>query len=134
MACLKYAMVKEVISWNGDISHWNLTFVRSLNDGEEDNICNLLAVLAGKEVLSQGKDEIVWPLNSKGSFSVKSFCFKQFEALDGCDFAAKSIWKSEALTKVCFVAWAATLGKIPIDDMLKKRNSRGPSRCSMCLD
>jgi len=93
----------------------------------------LLAVLAGKEVLSQGKDEIVWPLNSKGSFSVKSFCSTYFDALDGRDFTAKSIWKSKAPTKVCFFAWATTLGKIPTDDMLKRRNFRGPGRCSMCL-
>jgi len=33
-----------------------------------------------------------------------------------------------------FFAWAATLGKIPTDDMLKRRNFRGPSRCSMCLE
>jgi len=76
---LKYATIKEVVSWNGDISHWNLTFVRSLNDWIEDSICNLLAVLPGKEVLFQGKDEIVWPLNPKGSFSVKSFCSTQFK-------------------------------------------------------
>ncbi|KAJ8428602.1 hypothetical protein Cgig2_025262 [Carnegiea gigantea] len=50
MTRLKYATVKEVVSWNCDISHWNLTFVRSLNDWEEDGICNLLAVFAGKEV------------------------------------------------------------------------------------
>ena len=64
IARLKYVTVKEVVSWNGDISHWNLTFVRSLNDWEEGSICNLLAVFAGKEVLSQGEDEIVWSLNS----------------------------------------------------------------------
>jgi len=133
MARLKYATVK-VVSWNGNISHWNLTFIRSLNDWEDDNNCNLLAILAGKEVLSQGKDEIVWPLNSEGSFSIKRFCSTQFEALDGRDFATKSIWKSKAPTKVCFLAWLATLGKIPTDDMLKRRNFRGPSRCSMCLE
>jgi len=32
MARLKYATVQEVVSWNGDISHWNLAFVRNLND------------------------------------------------------------------------------------------------------
>jgi len=56
---LKYAAVQEVVSWNGDISHWNLTFVRNLNDWEKDSICNLLGVLVGKKVLSQGKDKIV---------------------------------------------------------------------------
>ena len=121
MACLKYATAKEVVSWNGDVNHCNLIFVRSLNDWEEDSICFLLVVLAGKKVLSQGNDEIVWPLNFKGSFSVKSFCFTQFEALDGCDFPTKSIWKSKAPTKVCFFAWAATVGKILTDDMFKRR-------------
>jgi len=38
MAHLKYTTVQKVISWNSDISHWNLTFVRNLNDWEEDNI------------------------------------------------------------------------------------------------
>jgi len=70
----------------------------------------------------------------KGSFTVKSFCSTPFEDVDGCDFPAKSIWKSKAPTKVCFFAWAATLGKIPSDDMLNRRNFRGPSRCSMCLE
>ena len=46
VAHLKNAKVHEVVSYNGDICHWNLIFVRSLNDMEEDSICSLLAVLA----------------------------------------------------------------------------------------
>ena len=64
----------QVVSRNGDACHRNWTFVRSFNDWEEDSICSLLALLANKQVLPQGNDEIVWPLNSKGSFTVKSFC------------------------------------------------------------
>ena len=67
--------------------------------------------LAGKEVMPQGKDEIVCTLNSKGCFTVKSFCSTHFDALDVYDFAAKSIWKSKAPTKVCFFAWAATMAR-----------------------
>jgi len=51
MTHLKNATVHEVVSWNGDICHWNLTFVRSLNDWEEDSIGSLLALLANKEIL-----------------------------------------------------------------------------------
>ena len=134
MARLKHATIHEVVSWNGDASHWNLAFVRNLNDWEEDSFCELLAILAGKEVLSQEKDEIVWPFNSKGSFSIKSFCSTHSDVLGGYDFAAKSIWKSKAPTKVSFFAWAASIGRIPTDDMLKRRNFRGPSRCSLCLE
>jgi len=35
--------------------------------------------------------------------------------------------------RVRFFAWAATKGKIPTEDGLKKRNFNGPSRCSICL-
>ena len=108
--------------------------MRSLNDWEEDNISNLLALLAGKEVVPQGNDDIVWPLNSKGSFSFKSFCSTQVEAKDCWDVTTRSIWKFRALTKVCFFAWAASKGKIPTEDKLERRNFSSPSRCSMCLE
>jgi len=41
--------------------------------------------------------------------------------LEGWDVAAKFIWKSKALTKVCFFVWVATKGKIPTDGILKRR-------------
>ena len=62
MTHLKNAMVDEVVSWNVDICHWNLTFVRSLNDWEEDSVWGLLALLAVSR--SCPNDEIVWRLNS----------------------------------------------------------------------
>jgi len=37
-------------------------------------VCNLLAILASREVSDQVKDELVWPLDVKGSFYIKSFC------------------------------------------------------------
>jgi len=88
MIGFKYASVQEVVSKNGDTRHWNLTFVRSLNDWKKDNICSFLALLIGKEVLSRGNDEIVWRLNFKGSFPVNSFCSTQLGGLEGWDFAA----------------------------------------------
>ena len=62
--------------------------MRSLNDWKGNSICTLLALLIGKEVLPCGNDEIVWLLNSKGSFTVKSFCSTQYAAFDGWNFAA----------------------------------------------
>ena len=74
MAHFKDATIQEVVYRNCNTGHWNLTFMRTLSDWKEDSICSLLALLAGTWVLSQGNDEIVWPLNSKGSFTVKSCC------------------------------------------------------------
>jgi len=49
------------------------------------------------------------------------------------DFLAKEIWKSKAPVKACFLAWAASKGKIPAEIMLKKRNFNLASRCALCL-
>ena len=94
MARHKNATVLDVVSWNGNVYHWDLSFVRSLNDWEEDTVWSMLALLASKEVLPQGNDVIVWPFNSKGSFSVKSFCSTQVEVMSGWDGAAKAISNS----------------------------------------
>ena len=51
MARHKNATVHDAIFWNGDVYHWNLIFVRNLNDWEEGSIWSLLALLASKEVL-----------------------------------------------------------------------------------
>ena len=104
MARHKNATVHDVIFWNGDVYHWNLTFVRSLNDWEEGSICSLLALLASKEFLPQGNNVIEWPLDHKGSFSVKSFCSTQVEATRCWDGAAKAIWNPKVPTKACFFA------------------------------
>ena len=74
MARFKEAMVKQMSSRRGGHVHWDLSFVRRLNDWEEESVYNLLAILASREVRDQVKDELVWPLDVKGSFNIKSFC------------------------------------------------------------
>ena len=52
--------------WNANQSHWNLSLLRSPSDWEEESGCNLLALLADKNVVPQANDEIVWPHGTKG--------------------------------------------------------------------
>ena len=40
---------------------------------EEESVCDLLAILASREIKDQVYDELVWPPDPKGSFHVKSF-------------------------------------------------------------
>ena len=95
-------------------------------------MCNLLAILASREVRDQVKDELIWPLDVKGAFNIKSFCKVVFDRPFGPDFPSTAIWRSNAPPKVCFFAWATTLEKVPTEDVLKRRNFHGPSRCVLC--
>jgi len=134
IAHLKEATVNQMFSRNGKHIHWDLSFVRRLNDWEEESVCNLLAILAAREVNAQVNDKLVWPLHPNGSFNIKSFC-KAVDDRPLCtDFPSLVIWRSKAPQKACFFAWAAVLEKVPIEDFLKRRNFHGPSRCVLCRE
>jgi len=73
--------------------------VRRLNDWEEESVCNLLAILAAREVKAQVNDKLVWPLDPN-----KSYC-KTVDDWPLCpDFPSLAIWRSNAPRKACFFA------------------------------
>ena len=59
MACLKDATVQQVVSWNSHQNHWNIIFLRSPNEWEEESVLNLLALLPNPKVASMGDDKIM---------------------------------------------------------------------------
>ena len=132
MVRFKEVTVAQMFSRSGEHIHWDLSFVRRLNDWEEESVCNLLAILAEREVRAQDIDELVWPLDSKGSFTITSLCKAVYDQPLCPGFPSAPIWRSKAPPKVCFFAWAATLEKVSTEDFLKRRNFHGPSRCVLC--
>ena len=132
MARCKDASVKQVVSWNGDQYHWNISFSRSPNDWEEEKVLDLLALLANISVVQVGEDRMIWPHDAKGDFTIKSFFRVLYKGPAVTDFPADVIWRSKAPTKACFLAWAITKGKVPTEDMLKRRNFNLASKCPMC--
>ena len=91
MAQLKDATTQEVVSWNGDQIHWNITFLRSLNEWQEEDMDSLLGFLANTNIVFQGEDDIHWSHNSSGQFTVKSYCEESFRGSPQLDFLAKAI-------------------------------------------
>ena len=132
MARCKDASVQQVVSWNGDQYHWNISFSRSPNDWEEEKMLDLLALLANIKVVQVGEDKMIWPHDSKGEFTIKSFYTVLCEGSSDIDFPVDVIWRSKAPTKACFLTWAVPKGKVPTEDMLKRRNFNLASRCPMC--
>jgi len=61
------------VSRNGDQNHWNITFLRSPNDWEEESVLNLLVLLANTKVALVDDDKFIWPHGSKAKFTIKSF-------------------------------------------------------------
>ena len=53
--------------------HWDLSFVRRLNDWEEESVCNLLAILASREVRTRLKMSWFGLLMLKGHLILRAF-------------------------------------------------------------
>ena len=90
--------------------------------------------LADTNVVLEGEDEICLPRSSCEQFTVKSCCEESFIRSSQLDFPTKAISKAKAPPKVCFLAWVATKGKVPIEDMVQRRNFKLASICSMRLE
>jgi len=67
-------------------------------------------------------------------FSPSGVCQKPHGVGNTLDFPIFAFWKSKALMKVCFFAWTAIKGKIPIEIVLKDKKFQWPSRCGVCLE
>ena len=115
-----------MFSRNGEHIHWDLSFVRRPNDWEEESARNLLVILAAMEVKAQTS----WPLDSKGSFNIRSFCKAVYDRPLCSGFPSAATWRSKA----CFFPWAAALEKVPTEDFWRRRNFHGPSRCVLCRE
>ena len=133
MARFQDAMVQEVISWNGDQSHWNLSLLRSPNDWEKDSACNLLPQLADMKAAPQSTDEIVWPRDPKGSFIVKSFCNTLHDQSSCSNFPESAIRRSKAPPKACFLLGQPPNKKFPQKIYLKEEIFMGQVgvRCAL---
>ncbi|CAN1331972.1 hypothetical protein LINPERPRIM_LOCUS35546 [Linum perenne] len=97
---------------------------------------NLLLHLASldRNVLTAGPAHIVWPLESKGRFSVASLrqvlMVKRFK---GCShFPWKVIWCSKIPQKVNGFCWRVFHRKIATLDNLQRRGLVLANRCSLC--
>ena len=85
--------------------------------GNKKVLAIYLLKLADMKTTPQGNDEIVWPQDPKGFFTVKSFGNTLHDWSSCSDFPANAIWRSKAPPKV-FFPWAATKEKMPTEDFL----------------
>jgi hypothetical protein len=58
IACNPDAMVADLLSRHNDIIHWDLTFIRYIQDWESESLMDLLELLYAKPRIGNGEDTI----------------------------------------------------------------------------
>jgi hypothetical protein len=109
---------------------WNISFMRSLNDWEVEDLASLYSLLYSYN-FGGGADKMWWVPKRKGKFEVSSY-YAILTSKDSVPFPWKSIWRTKAPPRVAFFVWSAALGKILTLDNLRKRNMMVVNRCGMC--
>ena len=83
--------------------------------------------------VQEGEDFLVWKIERRGKFSVKSY-YRSLKVENNPFFPAKEVWGSHAPFRTCFFAWEAVWGKIFIVDMLMRRGWSMVNRCILCKE
>jgi hypothetical protein len=131
ISCSPDSLVADLLSCHNDIPHWDLTFVRNIQDWESDSLLALLELLYANLKIGIREDTIYWGLAKNKCFTLSSY-YKALSGTSHVSFPSKIIWKSRAPPRVAFFVWTAALGKIMTIDNLQKRHVLIMDWCCMC--
>lgn len=108
---------------------------KTLDDDTED-MASLLQKLSSIGTFHGRPDARTWKQDKSGTFTLKS-CFAQLAGGEDDPRleAFKSIWKIHSPSKVKFVCWLISLGKMNVYEVLQRRRPNvpmAPQWCIMC--
>ena len=83
--------------------------------------------------VQEGEDFLVWKIERRGKFSVKSY-YRSLKGENSPFFPAKEVWGSHAPLRTRFFTWEAVWGKISTIDMLMRRGWSMVNRCNLCKE
>ena len=96
------AYVADLMKFSNGVLHWDLSFIRVIQDWELDSLSNFMESVYGVLLRGVGKDKICWMPAKKMSFEVGLYYRVLTESSDQ-SFPWKSTWKPKDLSRVAFL-------------------------------
>uniref|UniRef100_M1A801 Reverse transcriptase zinc-binding domain-containing protein n=1 Tax=Solanum tuberosum TaxID=4113 RepID=M1A801_SOLTU len=117
--------------WTGQ--GWNLRLRRNLNDWEVNFIADFQNTVPQNLNLTEEKDSLVWKVDSKGIFTVRS-AYKDLTGTNTQEirWPWRMIWKTKVPYKVNYFTWLLTKDAVLTHENLNKRKHNLCSRCHLC--
>ena len=124
-------MVADIWDSGNGAGCWSLTFLRSLNDWEIDEMVRFLQILHNQNFRPTGEDMLLLKEVKEKSFSVKVM-YKGYDISPAFDFPYRLIWNPVVPPKIGIFTWEAAWGKVLSLDNLKCRGMAFANRCFLC--
>ncbi|RVX16087.1 LINE-1 reverse transcriptase-like [Vitis vinifera] len=109
----------DIWDQNSSQGGWNLRFIRGFNDWELNMVDELLQVLRSQRITLE-EDLALWKGGKNGKFDVKD-AYGLMISHSIPLFPKKGIWVENVPSKLAFLAWEATWGRVLTLDRLQKR-------------
>jgi hypothetical protein len=87
-----------------------VSFARVVHDWEVDVFSSFIGVLHSVRVIRGREDQLLSDSSTKGLFKVKSY-FCLLVSLVGSHLPKKSIWQTQAPSRVAVFVWSTAIGK-----------------------
>ena len=107
-------------------------FRRSYQDWELEEVIRFMELIFAVKV-REGEDSLVWKIERRGKFNVKSY-YRSLRAENSILFPAKEILGSYIPLRIRFFAWEAVWGKNLTVDMLMTKGWSMINKCNLCKD
>jgi hypothetical protein len=127
----KEALVAQYMQVHNASTHWELDFIRPVQDWEMESLSSFLNLLYSVQVQSNNNDKLCWKPTPQLGFKVSSY-YEVLNRREDYTFPWKSIWKPKVPSRVSFFVWVASLGKILTADNLRTWNIILVSWCCLC--
>jgi hypothetical protein len=108
IAHCKDVWVADLMQFRNGSIHWNIIFIRPVQDWEVELVFFYFEMLYSFRVRQRDLDRICWISSQRHTFEVKSFCHV-LTIFTGSPFLWKSIWKVKVPSRMVFFVWMVAL-------------------------
>ena len=115
----------------GSPREWNLSFGRSFNDWELEQVMAFFSLIHSHTPRGEEADNLRWRLNGKGTFDSHSF-YHALHAPEAVAFLWKIIWGVKSPRRVAFFMCTVAWDRILTYDNLRKKGFVLAGWCCMC--
>jgi hypothetical protein len=115
----------------GSPREWNLSFGRSFNDWELEQVMAFFSLIHSHTPRGEEADKLRWRLNGKGTFDSRSI-YHALHAPEAVAFLWKIIWGVKSPRRVAFFMCIVAWDRILTYDNLRKKGFVLAGWCCMC--